>query len=168
MDIRIEKAQPKHLPQLAVFAAENFSKNFGHLYKPEALAEHLLKTCSIAFFDKSLAGGEHISVALDGDIIVGYVKAGYLGLPVGTPELGSKELQRLYVGEAYQGKKIAHPLMKTALAALGPCPIYVGVWENNHRAQRFYAKYGFAPFSEYLYIVGDTADRELILRRPIP
>ena len=43
--------------------------------------------------------------------------------------------------------------------------LWVGVWEENFGAQRFYARYGCRKVGEYDFIVGDTHDREFILRR---
>ncbi len=43
-------------------------------------------------------------------------------------------------------------------------PIYIGVWSENYRAQRFYQRRGFEWCGEYLYVVGDARDREWILR----
>jgi ribosomal protein S18 acetylase RimI-like enzyme len=47
----------------------------------------------------------------------------------------------------------------------GPRTIWIGVWSENHGAQRFYARQGFEKVGEYGFAVGSTVDREFILRR---
>ena len=47
----------------------------------------------------------------------------------------------------------------------GPRTLWIGVWSENLGAQRFYARYGFHKVGEYEFPVGETRDREFILRR---
>jgi hypothetical protein len=39
------------------------------------------------------------------------------------------------------------------------------VWSENHGAQRLYARYGFDKIGEYGFPVGQTIDREFILKQ---
>ena len=41
----------------------------------------------------------------------------------------------------------------------------IGVWSENHKALRLYARYGFARFGEHVFPVGRWLDREFALRR---
>jgi len=38
------------------------------------------------------------------------------------------------------------------------------VWENNHRARRFYEKLGFVHIGDYGFPVGDQIDTDHIMR----
>jgi diamine N-acetyltransferase len=51
------------------------------------------------------------------------------------------------------------------LLAEGPRDIWIGVWSENYRAQRFYERHGFLKVGEYGFPVGGTLDHEFILRR---
>lgn len=56
------------------------------------------------------------------------------------------ELKRIYVKKEYQGKGIAQQLMDFTLQFAtdrGYKVVFLGVWEHNSRAQKFYSKYGF-------------------------
>jgi len=56
------------------------------------------------------------------------------------------ELKRIYVDKDYHGKGIAQSLMQfmeTYAADNHFEVIWLGVWEHNERAKKFYAKYGF-------------------------
>jgi ribosomal protein S18 acetylase RimI-like enzyme len=152
---------------LATFAARTFSKNFGHLYDPKDLERHLQKTCSADFFRESLKN-DRLFISLDQDRIIGYVKAGKLSIPFGQAGEGAFEIHRLYVDEQYQRQRVGNTLMQSVLRLpemQEADEIYLGVWENNYRAQAFYARHGFEVVGEYPYYVGTHIDRELIMRR---
>jgi ribosomal protein S18 acetylase RimI-like enzyme len=56
------------------------------------------------------------------------------------------ELKRIYVLKEYQGKGIAQKLMDHILDFAAEHEyemVWLGVWEHNVRAQKFYEKYGF-------------------------
>lgn len=68
----------------------------------------------------------------------------------GFPELKEKkviELRRLYVRKEYHGKGVAQDLMRVFFDYARENNFdaaFLGVWEHNHRAKKFYEKYGFA------------------------
>lgn len=165
MDIR--PATHEDAEALSRLAVTGYTDTFGHLYTKENLDSHMEKTCSPAYFRQALDEGDVILLAFVEEQLAGYVKAGALGLPVQGAENAS-ELHRLYVLEAYHGQQIGRALMEAAMALPplnGASEIYLGVWENNVKAQQFYARYGFKPHGEYLYYVGTHADREFIYKR---
>jgi RimJ/RimL family protein N-acetyltransferase len=42
--------------------------------------------------------------------------------------------------------------------------MFLSVFIDNHRARRFYARYGFEEVGRYDFMVGTHADHDLILR----
>jgi ribosomal protein S18 acetylase RimI-like enzyme len=104
-------------------------------------------------------------LALRDGAIVGYCMMGVLSMPV--DEAGGLELHRLYVDESVKGAGVAAALMDDAIAwarGRGASALYLSVWEHNERAQRFYRRFGFADHGEWDFMVGETADRDLIWR----
>jgi len=83
----------------------------------------------------------------------------YSGWPL-VQQWKALELKRLYVLKEFHGKKIAQELMdyfiEYATKNKYAC-VWLGVWEHNMRAQKFYAKYGFVN-SGYThdFPIGDT------------
>ena len=75
------------------------------------------------------------------------------------------ELYRLYVDGDEKGKGVADALMLEVLAwakESGAEKMWLSVWENNQRAQRFYRRYGFVHAGEHKFMVGSVADRDFI------
>ena len=121
--------------------------------------------------------GEHPTAPYSGeeapasfpDGLIGYVTACPAHLPHPDVAPGDGEVQRLYILRGYQGGGRGILLLRTALEWLerdGPRTLWIGVWSENHGAQRFYARHGFEIVGEYSFMVGDHADREFITRRP--
>jgi ribosomal protein S18 acetylase RimI-like enzyme len=42
--------------------------------------------------------------------------------------------------------------------------LYLSVFTDNHRARRFYEKYGFEPEGTYAFMVGTHADEDIVMR----
>jgi ribosomal protein S18 acetylase RimI-like enzyme len=99
---------------------------------------------------------------------VGYMIAGPADLARDDLEPSDGMLHRLYLTRRAQGQGLAARMMDEALAWLTAhysARPWLVVFSGNLRAQRFYARYGFAVCGEYDYPVGAWLDREFIMRR---
>jgi ribosomal protein S18 acetylase RimI-like enzyme len=107
-------------------------------------------------------------IAESGRRAVGYAEAGRCLIPHPDVTATCGELQRLYVRAEAQGGGLGVRLLETALGWLERPRrrLWIGVWSQNHGAQRLYARYGFTKVGEYEFHVGRTRDREFILARP--
>jgi ribosomal protein S18 acetylase RimI-like enzyme len=45
--------------------------------------------------------------------------------------------------------------------------IWLCVWEENHNAIQFYAKNGFVTFDKHIFVLGDEAQTDLLMKLPI-
>jgi diamine N-acetyltransferase len=80
------------------------------------------------------------------------------------------ELQRLYVLTAWQGKSVGNELIKAALTYAVDRKydwIWLGVWERNFNAQKFYMRYGFEKFSEHTFWQGDDPQIDWLLKKKL-
>jgi ribosomal protein S18 acetylase RimI-like enzyme len=169
MPHEIRDATPEDCAEVARLAARTFADTFGHLYQPHNLLHHVMSKCSEDYFREHLERGDSLLLLhLDG-VLTGYAKVGHVDLPVKPPlPSGAQELHRLYVIKEQQGKGLGKALMVALmnLPRLQVAPaIYLGVWEENHRAQALYHQWGFNAVGKYLYQVGDQYDQEIIMAR---
>jgi len=145
----------------------SFCDTFAHLYHPEDL-ESLLSSFGIADWERELEDKDFaIRIAEAGGVPVGYLKLGPLKLPVepGGPAL---LLDQLYIVKEHHGTGIAHALMDWAIdeaRARGAEELYLTVYIDNHRARRFYDRYGFEAVGRYDFMVGNHADEDVIMRK---
>lgn len=80
----------------------------------------------------------------------------------------SIELQRIYVVERVFGKGVGAHLLKHCLEtakAQGFETLWLGVWEENKRAQKFYAKHGFKRAGELEFPYGETVGINFVLEK---
>lgn len=78
------------------------------------------------------------------------------------------ELQRLYVDTSLKGQGIGGVMMQEAIdyaKSRGFDWIWLGVWERNFAARKFYEKWGFERFSEHVFQMGDDPQTDWLLRR---
>lgn len=168
-DITLRRAGPQDAAIVAEIGAETFQATFGHLYAPQDLADFLAESHGLARAARDLADpATAIWLAEIDGAAAGYALAGPCALPHPEVTPQSGELKRLYLRPDAQGGGIGGRLFDLAmrwLQADGPRDVWIGVWSENHGAQRFYGRQGFAKVGEYGFRVGATVDREFILRR---
>jgi diamine N-acetyltransferase len=165
----IRRAGPEDAEALAAIGARTFSDTFAHLYPPEDLTLFLEDAYGLERTRRDLADPAKAAWLVEADgAAVGYAQAGPCELP--HPEVGPSclELKRFYMLKAWQGGGVGGRLFADVMAWLerdGTRDIWIGVWSENHGAQRFYDRHGFAKVGEYGFRVGSTVDHEFILRR---
>ncbi|OYY91182.1 MAG: GNAT family N-acetyltransferase [Sphingomonas sp. 28-66-16] len=159
-------ATPGDAEALAALGRESFSETFAHLYDPADLAL-FLETHSVDRWAAQLADPAFAVrvVEVDGRLVA-FVKLGPPSLPF-TPQGRPIELRQFYILKPWQGSGLAAALMDWALAEArgrGADEMYLSVFVDNHRARRFYARYGFEFVQTYAFMVGNHADEDHILR----
>lgn len=149
---------------LNAMARQCFVDTFAHLYEESDLATFLKTAYGPEGLLRDLADpGYSWRAAADDDQIVAYAKVGPVGVPAPQPQPGGLELRQLYVLKPWQGAGVAAELMRWAIAtarARGAPELYLSVFHHNHRAKRFYARYGFADIGPCEFRVGDQIDED--------
>lgn len=163
--IRYRDAVPADGPALSAMAQRCFTDTFGSLYRAEDLAAFLDRTFGVDGLPSQLNDPRFaVRVALDGAVVAGFAKLGPVDFP-GDWSADTIELHQLYVLGPWQGEGVAVTLMDWILEtarARGAARIVLSVYVDNHRAQRFYARYGFREIGKYEFRVGDHVDDDRI------
>ena len=166
----LRRATPADAATLSELGATTFTESFAQLYHPDDLAAFLAEHHSVPACAATLADPRYAVWLLEeGGRAIGYALAGPCGLPHPEVREGDGELKRLYLRRAAQNGGGGAALCDAALAWLerdGPRQLWISVWSENHGAQRFYARRGFAKAGEYEFVVGRQRDHEFIFRRP--
>ncbi len=151
---------------LAKLGTDSFVETFGHLYAPADLAlfldNHTVAAWAAELGDPAFA----VRVAEQDGAMIGYAKLGPPHLPF-TPASAAIELRQLYVLAPWHGAGIAGALMEWIVAtarAQGAAELFLSVFTDNHRARRFYARFGFEPLGTYQFMVGTQADEDIVMR----
>lgn len=170
-DVQFRDATADDAAALASFWRACFCTTFAHLYRPDDLDAFLAASYSPAQqYAEILASDARHRLAMRDGAIVGACQIGKLGLPIDPGPASALELKRLYMDSSVHGRGPAQALMDWAIAsavARGATRLYLGVWRDNHRAHRFYARNGFRKVGEYQFPVGAHLDEEDILLRDL-
>jgi ribosomal protein S18 acetylase RimI-like enzyme len=170
--MRILPVESHHIPALSELAIASFVETFGHLYPPEDLAAYLHKSYAEAALAAEVADAAQFwrIVFDETGRAAAYLQCGPVSLP--HPEADPSregELKRLYIHSDYQGRGLGRDLLNLALDHLnehyGAAAQWIGVWSQNHKAQKLYISAGFEKVGDYLFAVGETRDEEFILRK---
>jgi len=154
---------------LAGVARATFTETFGTLYSAADLATFLEQHTPEDWAREVADPAYAVQIVEMGHVAVGYIKLGPPKLPFTPPE-GAIELRQFYLLQPWQGSGLGPEMMEWALAearARGHQAIYLSVFTDNHRARRFYAKYGFEDVGPYQFMVGDHADEDVVMRRAL-
>lgn len=80
------------------------------------------------------------------------------------------EISRLYIRKPFIGKGVGKLLMQHAIGHAGQLQkntVWLGVWEHNQPAIRFYTSFGYRKFGEQDFILGDDVQRDWLMQRPV-
>jgi ribosomal protein S18 acetylase RimI-like enzyme len=160
-------ATPADGDELAQVARRCFTETFGTLYRQSDLKTYL----DSAYGDDGLIGvlrdpAYGVRLAIVDDKIIGYCTMGPVGFPGDWPA-SAVELCNLYILGPWQGEGIAPILMDWGLSWARECQaseVILSVFVDNHRAKKFYQRYGFIEIGKYIFMVGDHADDDRLMR----
>lgn len=162
----LRDAMPGDAAPVAALARRTFTETFGHLYRPEDLAAFLATHTEDRWRTELGDPAYAVRVAEAASELVAYAKLGPPSLPF-EPRGASIELRQFYVLAPFHGTGLAAELMRWIIAtarARGAADLYLSVFVDNHRAQRFYARYGFQKIGRYDFIVGEHIDKDNVMR----
>lgn len=167
----IRHAMPEDAATLASLAGRTFRDAYAAQGDLSALDEYVAAHFSAELLAQQLQDSStvHLLASAAG------VPIGYAVLRLGTPPdcvRGPRpiELGRLYLEQRVIGKGYGAALMQACLREadrLGCETLWLGVWEENHRARAFYKNWGFQDTGTYEFEIGGKVDHDPVMVRPV-
>lgn len=172
-EIKIRQAAIQDAGMLARLAYKTFWDAFREHPKnaPEDLADYMRKAFNLEQIRRELS--DRNSIFLIAEIAgetVGYAKIKIGSVEPGISATKPVELCRLYSKQEFLGKGVGARLMEECFDAaknLNCDAMWLGVWEYNPRARRFYEKYGFREVGKHVFQLGSDAQTDLLMQREI-
>jgi GNAT superfamily N-acetyltransferase len=168
----VRRADRADASMLAELGARMFRETFERDNTPENMSAYLAKGFDVAAIARELADP---SVAyLVGEIEhrpMAYAELRAAAAPAGVTGPAPLELARFYVDRPWHGSGAARALMSACddeARRRGARTLWLGVFERNPRAIRFYEKCGFRVVGSQTFMVGDDAQTDCVMARPIP
>lgn len=138
---------------------------------PDDLAHYMRQAFNIEQISTELA--DERSIFLIGEIdakAAGYAKIVIDNIEPGITAERPVELSRLYSHQEYIGKGVGQNLMDACFErarAENRDVMWLGVWEYNPRAQRFYEKNGFRVVGRHTFLLGSDAQTDLLMQKDL-
>jgi diamine N-acetyltransferase len=167
MTVRYRDAAVDDAAELNALFDAVFCGTFAHLYREEDL-KAFLSSFTIGDWVEQLGDPNYAFRVSEADRkTVGYAKLGPLKPAIADDARGLL-LDQLYVANDHHGSGIAQALMDWTIEEArrrGASALYLTVFVDNHRARRFYDRYGFETVGRYDFMVGDQADEDIVMKK---
>lgn len=168
-NIVIRKAGTQDLKQLQEISTETFVQTFAEVNTKEDMDKYLAERLSLTQLSAELNDpGSNFYFALLNDQVIGYLKTNTGAAQTELKEADGLEVERIYVLKEFKGKNIGPLLLDKAIAIAHDqkvAYIWLGVWEENYRAIRFYEKNGFRVFDKHIFRLGNDEQTDLMMKR---
>lgn len=152
-------------------AEATYRETFGPVNTADNLEAYVHECLSEARLAVELGCGDSIFVlAEDAGGPAGYLKMNLGAAQTELQDEKALEIERIYVLARAQGTGLGQRFMDFALDEArrrGLGWVWLGVWEHNERALRFYEKNGFARFGQHIYRLGADEQLDYMLRRDV-
>lgn len=167
--IIINKATAEDLEIVQSLGRQTFSETFSDSNSEEMMKQYLEESFSTEKMISELNNPDsYFFIAWEDDDPVGYLKLNSGPAQTELQDDVSLEIERIYVKKSHHGKKIGQLLYEKALEMaenLHKEYLWLGVWEENHRALDFYRKNGFETFGTHTFRLGDDEQTDLMMKK---
>jgi ribosomal protein S18 acetylase RimI-like enzyme len=166
--INIIKVTPQRLKALHYISHKTFVDAFAHLNNPADLEIFLSGHLTEESLGEEIRNPEsEFYFAEINDEPIAYFKINTGKAQTELRETEGLEIERIYVLQVHQGKKIGelliNEIIKIAKQRNKPY-IWLGVWEVNLRGISFYQKNGFVIFNKHQFKVGNDIQTDIMMK----
>jgi ribosomal protein S18 acetylase RimI-like enzyme len=166
--ITITKIGPAQLAQLQAIGRQTFTETFSSTNSEENLNAYLQFGFSTSKLTAELNNpNSEFYFATLNDKVIGYLKINFGIAQTELQDPKAMEVERIYVLGEFQSKKVGQLLFEKALAIAKNKKVdfvWLGVWEENHRAIRFYTKNGFVAFDSHIFLMGNDKQTDILMK----
>lgn len=170
-NIEIKRVTLNEIQRLQEIGRKTFYETFSQGNDEENMKQYLEEGFSEAKLTAELSNehSEFYFASLD-DKIIGYLKLNFGNSQTELQDSSSLEIERIYVLSKYHGKKAGQVLYEKAIQVAEEKNVnyvWLGVWEENPRAIRFYQKNGFVEFDKHIFKLGDDEQTDIMMKKKL-
>lgn len=167
-NLTISKVTLTDINRLQQISSRTFYETFAQSNTPENMENYLQQAFSVEKLTSEINNpNTEFYFALSGTEVIGYLKLNFGKAQTEVQNNQSVEIERIYVLQAYHGKQVGQLLYDTAIQIArqkNAAYVWLGVWENNPRAIRFYQKNGFVAFGKHLFQLGNDEQTDIMMK----
>jgi ribosomal protein S18 acetylase RimI-like enzyme len=167
-NIEIRELTINDIVELQKISRQTFHETFAALNSEENMAKYLEEELSIEKLTAELKNtNSAFYFAVSNGKVIGYLKLNFGESQTELKEQKSVEIERIYVLKEFQGQHIGQLLYNKAIQVARQKNaeyVWLGVWEENIKAINFYKKNGFIEFDKHIFILGDDAQTDIMMK----
>lgn len=168
MNISIRQADISDIQVICALGVTTFYEAYCLQDESRDLANYVLESFSVEQIEKELSDKNATFFIAEADgCAVGYAKLRENSPAECVRGENAIEIQRIYILEKMKGKRVGNALMRKCFDEARRRnyeSVWLGVWERNLAAQKFYRKYGFVKVGELDFPYGETVGTNHILK----
>ncbi|MCC9072142.1 GNAT family N-acetyltransferase [Flavobacterium sp. F-65] len=166
--IKTEKVTIADIERLQVIGKQTFLETFLEDNSKQDMDNYLSNSFSSDKLKKEIENpnSEFYFASLN-DEVIGYLKLNSGDAQTELKNNDALEIERIYVSKRFLGKKVGQLLYEKALLIAKQKNvdyIWLGVWEENHRALAFYTKNGFIEFDKHDFKLGNDIQTDIMMK----
>ena len=168
--IDIKEVTISELSQLQEIGKQTFAETFSSGNIEENMEKYLDERFSTDQLRIELSDSNSLFFFAVLDTVVGYLKINFGESQTEIKDEKALEIERIYVLKEFHGKKIGQLLYEKAMEIAKRKMVdyvWLGVWEENPRAIRFYKKNGFLEFNKHIFRLGDDEQTDIMMKLEI-
>lgn len=166
--ITLRKISINDLVTLQEISRQTFQETFAAYNSAENMKSYLEDTLSIEKLRAELQDeNSAFYFAEQDEQVIGYLKINFGAAQTELKDSQALEIERIYVSKDFHGKSVGQSLYDKAIEIAKEKAseyVWLGVWEKNPRAIRFYQKNGFVEFDKHLFKLGDDEQTDLMMK----
>jgi ribosomal protein S18 acetylase RimI-like enzyme len=155
------------LMDLQSISRQTFYDTFSESNTEEDMKTYLNDQLSLDHLEREWKHpASHFYFVKYGKEILGYVKLNEKAAQTENREMDTIELERIYVRKEHQKNGVGQFLLNQSIEFTQNRSIHIlwlGVWENNVGAIRFYERNGFHFFGKHTFLLGQDEQTDLLM-----
>lgn len=153
---------------IKVISEQTFYETFSSENSKEDMEEYISQNFSYEQLETEIkTNGTKFYIVEINDEVAAYMKLNFDTAQTESGHNNTLEVQRIYVLKEYKNNHIGKQLIQKAIE-IGKTNhltyIWLGVWENNINAIKFYEKQGFETFDTHIFKLGEDEQTDNLMR----
>lgn len=164
----IKECSLEDIEKVKLISEKTFYETFSNDNTKEDMENYLKENFSYEQVEREIKNNYSKFYIVENDEeVVAYMKLNFDKAQTEKDYYNTIEVQRIYVLQEYKGKQIGKKLMQKAIEIAkykNLNYIWLGVWEYNINAIKFYEKLGFKKFDTHIFKLGDDEQTDYLMK----
>lgn len=168
MELIFNRCSEDDSNDLSKISRRTFKEAFEDVNNPDDFKDYINKAFSKNQLKRELQNkNSSFYFVYVGSDLVGYFKLNFNTAQTEYKNQNCFELERIYVLSKFQGQKIGKSILQKVISMASSEKkdfIWLGVWQKNYDAIRFYEKYEFKKMGTHPYFIGKDEQTDWLMK----